>query len=275
MGYKRISSLSNPHIKEAINVRERRSKNRQNTFLIEGAHLIETALGSGAVIEEVFITDSFISKKVSRRILRLLLQKNVGIFEITGQILKRITDTETPQGIVAAVSCAPVLLDKLPIRQKPLLTVIDGIREPGNLGTIIRTSDAAGADAVIVLPGTCDVFMPKTIRSTAGSIFNMPAIHADTDNLLKWLSAKDIKLAATSADAEISVFEAALDVPLAIVFGNEAHGVSKQIKKSADLILRIPIYGKAESLNVATSAAVCLYEAVRQRKTLAITGKIS
>ncbi len=146
-----------------------------------------------------------------------------------------------------------------------LIVVIDGVQDPGNLGAIIRTSDAAAADAVILLPGTCDAFMQKTIRSTAGSIFNIPVIHADLQALLQWLRLNEIKLAVTSLDSARTVFEERLEGPLALVFGNEAHGVSKEIRSAADLLLKIPIYGHAESLNVASAAAVCLYEAVRQR----------
>ncbi|MDO9288788.1 MAG: RNA methyltransferase, partial [Thermodesulfovibrionales bacterium] len=147
----------------------------------------------------------------------------------------------------------------------PLIVIVEGVQEPGNLGTIIRTADAAGADAVIILEGTCDAFSQKTIRATAGSIFNIPIVYAETDKLLEWLKAKKISLAATSLDAKKSIFNTDLKKPLAFVFGNEAHGVSAEIKKNADVILKIPIFGKAESLNVSASAAICLYEAVRQR----------
>lgn len=107
--------------------------------------------------------------------------------------------------------------------------------------------------------------MPKTVRATAGSLFNIPIIRADAAEFLGWLKEKTLKLVVTSADGPKTIFEEALDIPLAFVFGNEARGVSDQIRKSADMFVRIPIYGKAESLNVAVSAAICLYEAVRQR----------
>ena len=148
----------------------------------------------------------------------------------------------------------------------PLLVVSDGIQDPGNLGTIIRTADAAGADGVVILPGTCDVYMQKTIRATAGSLFNIPVTHAAVDELLDWLRAHKINLAVTASGAEKSFFEADLNKPVAFVFGNEAQGVQEDLKRAADMVLSVPIYGKAESLNVAASAAVCLYEAVRQRR---------
>ena len=268
MIYTSIASLANPHIKAIIDIRNKRSKYKHNAFLIEGPHLIEMAIGSGIEIIKVFFNDTFSVKKEAQKILKNLSKRTDQIYEVTEQILKKITDTETPQGIVALVSYKPLLLDDLSLKDRSILVVIDGIQDPGNLGTIIRTADAAGADAVIIMPGTCDAFMPKTIRATAGSLFNIPIVYAETADLITWLRQRKIKLAVTTADAERSVFDTALRCPIAFVFGNEAHGVSEQLRKSADLFLKIPIFGKAESLNVATSAAICLYEAVRRRRKI-------
>jgi len=299
MNYIRITSPSNPKIKEVLDIKNRRSKYKGNVFIIEGPHLTEMALASGIGMKEVFFTGAFATKKEGQRLLRQLLKKSnvipakpviqktffqehgatsgldsslrgndeleIEIFEVTEQILKKLTDTETPQGIVAIVSYATKNPDDIIFRSTPMLVIADGVREPGNLGTIIRTSDAAGADAVVILKGTCDAFSQKTIRSTAGSLFNIPIIHSETAKLLSWLKINKIQLAATALDSEKSVFDADLTFPTAFVFGNEAHGISNQMRKNSDLILKIPIHGKAESLNVSAAAAVCLYEAVRQR----------
>jgi TrmH family RNA methyltransferase len=266
MRYRKITSASNPRVREAITMLRAGRKRTPHVFLIEGPHLIEAALSQGAEIRSVFFSGSFAEKGEGREILMALSTTASELFEVTGPILDRIAATETPQGIIAIGTIIPLSLGELPVGEKPLLIIIDGIQDPGNLGTIIRTSDAAGADAVILLPGTCDPFMPKTVRATAGSIFNIPVIPADRAMLLKWLGRKKIRLAVTSADAPGSVFDAGLDLPIALVFGNEAHGVSEPVRRHADLLLRIPIYGGAESLNVATSAAICLYEVVRQQK---------
>jgi TrmH family RNA methyltransferase len=263
MRYTKITSSSNQQIKDIIQIREKRAKFRHTAFLIEGPHLVEMALNAGVQIKEVFATEAFINTKEHQVMLKKIAET---VFEVSEQILKKITDTETPQGIVAVAGCEPGTLDTLTLKAKPLLVVLDAIQDPGNLGTIIRTADAAGADAVILLSGSCDAFMPKVIRATAGSIFNLPLVYAEPDTLVDWLSKKNIKLAVTAADAGKTVFDADLGGNIAIAFGNEAHGVSDQLKKAADLFLQIPIFGKAESLNVATSAAICLYEAVRQRR---------
>jgi TrmH family RNA methyltransferase len=266
MYYRKITSPSNSQIRKSIGMLEAGRKRIPHTLLIEGPHLIVSALAAGADITCVFFTGSFGETREGRKILTILSRNVREIFEVTSRILGKIGATETPRGIVAIGTYAPLSLRKLPLGEKPFLTVVDGIQDPGNLGTIIRTSDAAGADGVLLLPGTCDPFMSKTVRATAGSIFNVPVVHTVRPDLLEWIREKRIHLAVTAADAAKSIFDADLDVPVALVFGNEARGVSEPLRKAADLAVRIPIHSKAESLNVATSAAICLYEAVRQRE---------
>jgi TrmH family RNA methyltransferase len=268
MNYSRITSASNPKIKEAIDIRRRKNKSEQASFIIEGPHLIEMALAAGAAISEVFFTEDFGSKEEGLRTLRQLSQGTARIYEVADHLLHKIAETETPQGILAVATHSLLALNGLRLQDNPLLVVSDGIQDPGNLGTLIRTADAAGADGVVILPGTCDVYMQKTIRATAGSLFNIPVVRAEVDELLDWLRANKISLAVTASGAEKSFFEAGFDKPVAFVFGNEAQGIQEGLKGAADMVLSIPIYGRAESLNVAVSAAVCLYEAVRQRKKL-------
>lgn len=266
MEHMRITSPSNPRIRELIHLRNKPEKGQHVLFLIEGIHLLEAALSAGSAIREVYFTADFSLKKAEHKILRILSKKGAAMYEVSESVLRKLADTETPQGVVSLVAHTPLMLNDLRLKKDPLLAVIDGIQDPGNLGTIIRTSDAAGADAVVLLPGTCNAFMPKVIRSTAGSIFHIPVLHTDAPGLKKWLRKKGIRLAATSAGTGESVFDAELSGPIALLFGNEARGVGEDMRKSADILVRIPVYGRAESLNVAAAAAICLYEAVRQRR---------
>jgi len=266
MNYKKITSLSNQKIKELLAIRRRKGMDKQSPFIIEGPHLIETALNSGTQINDVLFRASFSSKESGQQLLRRLSKHTKNIFEVSEHIIARLADTETTQGIIAVSVCRSLSLEDLSPGAEALIVVIDGVQDPGNLGAIIRTSDAAAAAAVILLPGTCDAFIQKTIRSTAGSIFNIPIIYADLQALLQWLRLNKIKLVVTSLDTDKTIFEERLEGPLALAFGNEAHGVCKEIISAADLLLKIPIFGHAESLNVASAAAICLYEAVRQRR---------
>lgn len=260
MRYIKITSLSNTLVKEAL--KEKKGRQRHN-ILIEGLHLLEMAIASGAEVKRVFFTESFKSK--NEKFVKNLSQKASDLIETTDHILSRLSDTETPQGIVATASHKAFRLYELKLKATPLIVVADGIQDPGNFGTIIRTADAAGTDAVVILPETCNAFMPKVIRATAGSIFNVPIAYSTVDDLIQWLKDKNINLFVTDTKASKTIYDADMNRPIAFVFGNEAQGVSERIRQGATMSLKIPILGRAESLNVSTSAAICLYEAVRQR----------
>jgi TrmH family RNA methyltransferase len=265
MEYMKISSPSNPRVKELVQRKNKPLKGHPPLYLIEGTHLLETAISAGTVLREIFFTDDFSRSGKGQRILKALSKKPLMMYEVSEDVMRKLADTATPQGIIALVAHTPLTLRDIPVKKDPLFAVIDGIQDPGNLGTIIRTADAAGTDGVILLPGTCEPFSPKVIRSTAGSIFHIPVIGTDSPGLRTWLRERGIRLAVTSASSGESVFHAKLLGPLALLFGNEARGVGEALRKSADMLLKIPVYGKAESLNVAAAAAICLYEAVRQR----------
>ncbi len=261
--YRKITSLSNPLVKEALRIKEGRGGER-HAILIEGHRLLEMALASDAGIRKIFFTEAY--RSGHEGFLGQLPEKAAELIETTEHILSKIADTETPQGIVALVTYKVRSLPELSLQTKPFIVVCDGIKDPGNLGTIIRTADAAGADAVITLPETCDPFMPKAVRASAGSIFNIPVVFLEPEALAEWLRKKSISLIVSDVHASPSIYDTDMKKPLAFVFGNEAFGVSEYLKGRSDMRVRIPIPGKAESLNVAMSAAICLYEAVRQRR---------
>jgi TrmH family RNA methyltransferase len=266
MEYMKITSTSNSRIKEAVRIRERTSAKGHDLFVVEGPKIVGMALQAGAQFHQVFFTDHFATKKEGETLLRQLSEKTADICRVADHVFVKLSDTATPQGIAAVASYPVLSLDKISPGASSLYATLDGVQDPGNLGTIIRTSDAAGVDAVILLEGTCDAFIPKVIRATAGSIFNVPLALATSNELMAWRLRHSVKIAVTAIDAPLSVFDADLAGPLVFIFGNEARGVRKTLRDSADLILNIPLYGKAESLNVASSAAICLYEAVRRRR---------
>ena len=261
MRYKKITSPSNPLVREIVKEKKERTG---DILIVEGRRLIEMALTSGAGMGKVFFTEAFQSK--NEAFIMQLSKKSSQLIETSDHVLSKLADTEAPQGIVAEVSHKSRRLRELPLPESPLIVVCDGVRDPGNLGAIIRTADAAGADAVLLLPGTCDPFLPKGIRATAGSIFNLPVLFSEPAALVEWLRRKSIGLVVSDVNASVGIFDADMKKPLAFVFGNEAAGVSEYLKGESDMSVRIPMPGKAESLNVAACAAICLYEAVRQRR---------
>jgi TrmH family RNA methyltransferase len=265
MAHDEITSPSNTRIKKAIRIRERKHAENLDLLLVEGQKIIEMALAAGAEIREVFFTNRFAAAQERKELLTLLSEKTAGMYKVADHAFAKLSGTATPQGVAAVVSYPALSLEKLPTAAVPLYVVLDGVRDPGNVGTVIRTADAAGSDAVILLEGTCDALSPKVVRATAGSIFNIPLALASVGQLLEWRKRSGIVIAVASADAAQSVFDTELTGSIAVVFGNEGSGVRKELRDSANLLVKIPLYGKAESLNVASSAAICLYEAVRQR----------
>lgn len=261
MQYKKITSLTNPLIREIL--RQKKEKTG-HSLVVEGRRLIEMALSSNTPVERVFFTDTFKAKH--DLFLTQLSRKASALIETSDHVLSKIADTETPQGIVALITYRVRNLSEVSLGTNPLIVVCDGVRDPGNLGTIIRAADSAGADAVILLPGTCDPFLPKGIRATAGSIFNLSVLFSRPEAIVEWLRKRSVSLIAADVHALSTIYEADMKKPMALAFGNEAAGVSAYLKRSSNMMVSIPMPGKTESLNVATSAAICLYEAVRQRR---------
>jgi len=220
----KITSTSNPHLREVISRLKTPFDAAERIFLIEGPHLIEMALDRSARLGEVFFTNRYSLSASGPGLLVRLCAAGIKLIEVTDRILDKIADTEAPQGIVATVEVKTRKLNDIMPGSTPLLVVLDRIQDPGNLGSIIRTADAAGADAVILLCGTCDPYMGKVVRASAGSIFNVPVIRTDAAVLLSFLSDSGIRLACSSLDATASLYETDLRGPLAVVFGNEGAG---------------------------------------------------
>ncbi len=261
--YSKITSISNPLIKEAIKIKKRH--NIQSSLLFaEGVHLVyAAALSKLTSLKTVFVTDHFVYEGKNAEILALISSEKAYI--VTEKIFSILADTESPQGIAAVVDYNVLQLEQLQTSNIPLFVVCDAVRDPGNIGAIIRAADAFGADGVIVLPESCDPFNPKALRSSAGSLFNIPVVKADQDKLMKYFKLLGIRLYATSLLSENSISRIDMQKPLAIAFGNEAAGVRETLLKKSAGTFRIPIIGKAESLNVAMSASISLYEVMRQR----------
>jgi TrmH family RNA methyltransferase len=253
-----IESPQNPLVKESLNIRDR--KKRGGEFMVEGPHLVESALAAGAGIRQAF----FIGTQ-HRALVKRIAKSGAKVCEISEKVLKKLSGTETPQGIIAIVSIKQTTLADIDIAKGPVV-VLDGIQDPGNVGTIIRTADAAGAGALIIIQGTADAYSQKALRASSGSIFNINIIQVQRKTVRDELKGMGLRIVATTLDAEASIFDADLSGPLALVFGNETKGVSRELRRAAKLAVKIPVRGGAESLNVASSAAVALYEAVRREK---------
>lgn len=254
-----IHNKENGVIKEAKKLKEKKYRIQKNKFMIEGFRFCEEALLSNFDVEEIFISKDSEDKWKSFGI-ESKLQKNTKVFWVTDSILKSLSSTETPQGIVGVINRKNV--DN--VDKRGFYVLVDKVQDPGNLGTIIRTAHAAGALGVILTKGTVDVYNEKTLRSTMGSIFHVPIIVDEENKNLNELKKKGFKLIVSSLDAEKNFFQAELKDKIIIAVGNEGNGVSNEIFDLADIKVKIPMPGGAESLNVSIAASIMMFEAVRQ-----------
>lgn len=261
-----ITSLQNTTVKLAASLKQRKHREAAGMFIAEGVRLVEEAIASNWQIEACLFTEQALSAKRVQAMLRTLTEKGVRTIQVSEPVYAKISDTEQPQGIMALIRTNSCTLQTALGTERPLLVILDGLQDPGNLGAVIRTADAAGATAVILLKGCTDIYAGKAVRATMGSMFHLPVVErVDHEALISLLEEKGIALLATSLDAARSYFTIDFKQPAAIVFGNEGQGVSRVLLDKAKERIYIPILGRAESLNVAASAAVILYEAVRQR----------
>lgn len=259
-----ITSRQNDMVKHVRSLQEKKNRDREGLFLIEGAKAIKEALASGCLPWRLFMTEKAEAQEGTGSILPLL--DKCPVIRVNDQVMAHMSETRAPQGIIAVLKMPDPVLDEIIVDDASLILIVDGIQDPGNFGTIIRTADAFGAKAVISTPGTADLYNGKTLRSTMGSLFHLPVVReADPGDLSDFLQKNKIHTLAAHLDsAALQLTDLELPRPLAIVLGNEGAGVSEQMLEMCQGKVKIPMVGQAESLNVATSAAVILYEAFRQ-----------
>jgi TrmH family RNA methyltransferase len=259
-----ITSSSNPKIQRVRALLEKRKQREdERAFVVEGVRLVEEALAAHWQVELALFTDQLSAR--GQDALRKIEEAGAEVAEIPPRLMEQIAGTETPQGLLA------ILRQREAALPQPLhfVLVADALRDPGNLGTLLRSAAAAGVQAVILAPGTTDAFAPKVLRAGMGAHFSMPLLRLDWEEIRalckeKTRPALQVYLAEASKGAVI--WDADLGKPLALVIGGEAEGVSPQAQALADGNLMIPMPGGSESLNAAVAASVLLFEVLRQRR---------
>jgi TrmH family RNA methyltransferase len=262
-----ITSPQNKLIKQAAALKQKKHREELGLFMVEGVRLCEDFAASDWLGEICLFTREAAKNSRVEAVLAALAAKNCRLAEVPAAIYDKVTDTEQPQGIMVLAAKRRFTFDEmLSKRRAPLIAVLDGIQDPGNVGAMIRTADAVGCSGVVLTTGCADLFAGKTVRATMGSLFHLPIIDGFSRNeLLRALTLAGTPLLATALESAQIYHRTDLTGPVAIAFGNEGAGMSQELLDGSALRLYIPIYGAAESLNVATAAAVVLYEAARQR----------
>ncbi len=265
MSFISITSTQNPAVKQWAGLLTKKGRDEQQRYLIEGAHLVQEALRAGYPIETIIFSEE---RGIPNEI-KAYEGKQAEWISVSEAVLKKCTDARTPQAVCAVVRRMPMSWNALIEKQQALVVLVDGVQDPGNLGTIIRSADAAGADGVLIGKGTVDLYNPKTLRSTMGSLFHLPVVECDLIEVLQQVRQQpSIQIVNTSLQAEHSCYASDFRESTWFIFGNEGQGVSAEVAAYVNHAVKIPMEGKAESLNVAMAATILLFEALRQRKHL-------
>jgi TrmH family RNA methyltransferase len=294
-----IASPANPRIKQLVALRRRRIREQAGVTLVEGYEELRLALSAGVRPQALYYCQD-LAAPGTLRLAKQVADLGSEVIQVTRQVFSKIAYRETPDGWLAVVPAVPTSLADLPTSLadlptsladlpasqpvppasvsglaaslagsaaagRPLILICEGVEKPGNLGAILRTADAAGVTAVIAADPVTDWGNPNVVRASKGTLFCVPVAAASSADVLAWLSDRALPLVATSPDARTAVTEVDLTGPVALAVGSEKAGLPRQWLARADHQVRIPMFGKADSLNVATSAALVTYEAVRQR----------
>jgi RNA methyltransferase, TrmH family len=265
-----LSSLQNPRVKEAIGLRDRSLRNTTGLFIIEGYRELLRAVDGKQTVETLFFCPSLFLGSNEWTLIERLKQQGARLFECSDKVFHKLSYRDRPDGLLAIAKQLPLTLEslseKIALEQNPFLVVAEAIEKPGNLGTILRSSDAVGVDGLIVCDRCTDVFNPNVVRASVGTLFTVPVVEAAGVETLNWLKTRGIQILAATPSAEMEYTAVDMSGPLAIAVGTEQLGLSKLWMEEADIQVRIPMCGVADSLNVAMATTLLLYEALRQRR---------
>lgn len=262
--FKEITSPQNPKLKQLVRLKDRKERDETGLFLIEGYREIKRAIEGDILFESLFICKSlFLGSNEPL----LIEQIGVETFTLPEHLFERISYRDRPDGLIGvAHQMQKTLKDLRPRNKIPLYVVAESIEKPGNLGTILRSSDAVGADGVIVCDRCTDIYNPNVVRASVGTLFTLPVIEAKGADAYIWLKNHQVQVVAATPSAKVEYTEAPLSGPVAVVVGTEQLGLSDLWMEAADIQVKIPMRGIADSLNVAMATTLLLYEALRQRK---------
>jgi TrmH family RNA methyltransferase len=261
----KISSLQNPRVKQLVKLRDRRPRDEAGVFLVEGYREIRRALEKSVPLTELYFSPEWFLGENEPALIEQAQAAGAQLCELTKETFAKVAYRERPDGLLAVAPQWKRALADLALPAVPFLLVVEAIEKPGNLGTILRSADAAGCDAVIVCDPVTDIFNPNVVRASTGVLFSVPLVVEESARVLAWLREKKIRTIATTPAATTLYTTVDLRGPLAVVMGSEQYGLSEFWLKNADVPVRIPMAGQADSLNVAMATIITLFEAVRQR----------
>lgn len=259
---KKITSADNERYKSLVKLGKKKHRDREGLYVIEGINLIEEAVKNGATLRSIYVREDFSEQDI----LDSISSYDADTYILSKSLFDSFADTETPQGI-AAVAVKPSWTEEEFFEGTDNIIVLDRLQDPGNIGTILRTADACGFTGAVIMKGTADLFSPKTVRATAGSLYRVKMLYVDTpQEALEILGSRGKKTVCTSPHVDTLYFDADLASDTALIIGNEAGGACDEFMAEADISITLPMEGTIESLNAAVAASVLMYDSVRQRR---------
>jgi TrmH family RNA methyltransferase len=264
--YLELTSTANPRVKALLGLRRRRTREDLQLTVIEGYEELVLALDSGVVPETLYYCPALITDDRRGELVGRVVELDSEIFKLSKNVFEHVAYRESPDGWLAVVPAVSTRLADLEVRPDSLFLVCESVEKPGNLGAMLRTADAAGVDAVISSQPVTDWGNPNVVRASKGTVFTVPVVTASSSEVLQWLEENSISIVATTPHTTVDFTDVDLTGSRAIAVGSEKYGLSEQWLARASERVRIPMLGKVNSLNVATSAAIVVYEAVRQRR---------
>ena len=266
-----ITSTQNPKIKRLRLLQQKSQFRReQGIFVVEGQREVERCLKAGYDVEMLWVCPDIAgATAAAHQLLARMPQKSVAEMMrlVSHNVYEAIAYRKDTEGVMAEVRIHPLSLSDIVFRAQPLVVVLESVEKPGNVGAILRSADAAGADAVIVCDPLTDLYNPNLIRASLGTRFSVPTVACTSAECIQWLKGKGIRIFTAQLQDSLPYYSTDMRTGIAIVMGTEATGLTPIWREAADSHIRIPMLGMADSLNVSVSTAVLLFEAVRQRQT--------
>ncbi len=260
-----IQSSQNSTLKEIKALHLKKNRDSQGLYFVEGIRFVNDAIDNGQVISKVIVSDKLEGLNGGSELIEKVKGVCSDISLVPEKLFKEVSDTQTPQGILAVLEKKQFDFQEV-IDKGNSVVILDCLQDPGNVGTIIRTADAAGISAVLMSKGCVDLYSPKVLRSTMGSAFHVPIFEGlNITETIQLLKQKGYKVIASHLSGKNNYFQEDLTGRSAIIVGNEANGISDETANMADSLVKIPMPGKAESLNASVAASIMIYEIVRQK----------
>ena len=254
-----ITSAQNPKLKRLLALQEKsRLRREEGVFVVEGRRELEHCVAAGFEVEAMFICPELYNCHSER-------SEGISIFHISKELYAKVAYREGTEGIIAEVKAKYLGLEDLKLKENPLVMVLEGVEKPGNLGAVLRSADAAGADAVIICDPLTDLYNPNLIRASIGAVFTVPVVCCTSEDAIAFLKARGIRILTAQLQDSSPYYDVDMRTGTALVMGTEATGLTPVWRAAADAHILIPMLGRLDSLNVSVSAAILLYEAVRQR----------